>query len=299
MAGDLVQHNRRSIRLKGCDYTQAGAYFVTLCARDKACIFGAVVDGGTRLNEYGREVADCWLWLAEQYPYVVLDEWVVMPNHLHGIIVITDGNGRAGGSDVAERRRGGSDGGRGGSRTAPTGSRNNPTGPHDAPMGPRNNPTGSHDAPMGSRDNPTGPHDAPMEPRNNPTGPHGPPMGPRNNLTGSHGPPMGSRDVAMGFVGPPTAPASKRKPLGRLIGAFKTVSTRRVNDIRSTSGAKLWQRNYYEHVIRDDSSLQRIREYIANNPARWGLDREREGASSKGGSSKGASRSAPTPRDQP
>jgi REP element-mobilizing transposase RayT len=197
---------RRSIRLKDHDYTKAGAYFVTLCTHERACLFGAVAGGEMRLNEYGRKAADCWLWLAERYPYVRLDEWVVMPNHLHGIIVIMD--------DHAGGGRGGSDGGRGGSRTAPTGPRDIPTGPHDGPMGP----------------------------------------------------PSGAGDLRIG--------SAKRKPLGRLIGAFKTVSTKHVNDIRSTPGAKLWQRNYYEHIIRDDPSLHRIREYIANNPLRWTLDRE-------------------------
>jgi REP element-mobilizing transposase RayT len=232
MVRDQVQGYRRSIRLKGYDYTQAGAYFVTLCARDRACVFGTVVGGEMRLNAYGRKVADCWLWLAEQYPYVVLDEWVVMPNHLHGIIVITD-DLDVDGLDAGGVGRGGSDGGRGGSRTAPTGPRGIST---------------------GQRDTSTGPHNIPM-----------------------------------GAVGPSSVP-TQRKPLGRLIGAFKTVSTRQINDLRATAGAKLWQRNYYEHVIRDDSSLQRIREYIANNPARWALDRERKGAWSEG-----ASLSAPTP----
>ena len=90
MPRSRARYRRRSIRLKNYDYTRAGAYFVTLCTQDRACLFGSVLDGETQLNEYGRKVADCWLWLAEQYPYVHLDEWVVMPNHVHGIIVITD-----------------------------------------------------------------------------------------------------------------------------------------------------------------------------------------------------------------
>lgn len=171
------RHNRRSIRLRGYDYTRDGSYFVTLCVRNRAvCVrvravrvravreppvlFGTVADGEMRLNEYGREVAACWVWLEERHPYVHLDQWVVMPDHLHGIVVIE------GGSVVS----------------------------------------------------------------------------------------------------------TKRKPLGRLIGAFKNVSTRRINDMRSTPGAKLWQRGYYEHIVRDDGSLRRIREYIANNPSRWALD---------------------------
>ena len=73
-----------------------------------------------------------------------------------------------------------------------------------------------------------------------------------------------------------TAPTdeSKIKPLGRLIGAFKTISTKQINFIRKTSGVPFWQRNFYEHVIRDDQALNRIREYITTNPLRWDLDRE-------------------------
>lgn len=88
--GRIERHNRRSIRLKGYDYTRDGAYFVTICTQGRAHVFGSVAKGEMRLNECGRVVADCWTWLAEQYPYVHLDQWIVMPNHIHGIIVITD-----------------------------------------------------------------------------------------------------------------------------------------------------------------------------------------------------------------
>ncbi len=179
MVGRIGRHRRRSIRLNGYDYTGDGAYFVTLCTRGRVNVFGTLAAGEMRLNEYGREVADCWAWLAERYPYVHLDQWIVMPNHTHAIIVIADDRPEDAGPD-----------GRGGSRTAPTGS-------------------------------------------------------------------VGARNVRNG-----------RKTLGRLIGAFKTVSTKRINDVRSTPGKKLWQRNYYEHVIRNDGSLRRIRAYIAGNPSR-------------------------------
>ena len=162
-------HHRRSVRLKGYDYAQAGSYFVTLCTHDRACLFGDVVDGQMRLNEYGQVVADSWMWLSDQYPHVELDEWVVMPNHLHGIMVLTGPDGR------------------GGSRTAPT---------------------------------------------------------------------------------------KNRKPVGRLIGAFKTVSTKRLNTLRHTPGLLVWQRNYYEHIVRSEESLDRIRRYIIGNPARWDEDPE-------------------------
>jgi REP element-mobilizing transposase RayT len=163
-----MKQDRRSIRLKGYDYSQAGVYFVTVCTRNRKCLFGEVVDGEMRLNNCGGMVADSWEWLMRQYDYVKLDEWMIMPNHMHGIIVISDD-------------------GRGGSRTAPT---------------------------------------------------------------------------------------EKRKPVGRLIGAFKTVSNKRINELRGTSGATVWQRNYFERVIRNDNEMHHLREYIVNNPAQWDLDRE-------------------------
>jgi putative transposase len=173
MEYDPKQHHRRSIRLKDYDYTRAGAYFVTILARDRRNMFGEVVDSQVRINTNGNAVAETWQWLATQYPYVELDAWVVMPNHFHGVIIIGDG--------------------RGGSRTALTGT--------DAIFG-------------------------------------------------------------------------KRKPLGRIIGAFKTVSTQRINALNGTPGAIVWQRNYYEHIIRDREDWGRVREYIATNPANWDQDEE-------------------------
>jgi len=177
MSFDPQRHHRRSIRLKGYDYTQAGAYFVTLVAQGRECLFGDVAEGEMRLNEHGRVVAEAWEWLAEQYAYVELDEWVVMPNHLHGIIVITDNHDRGGL-------------GRGGSRTAPADT------------------------------------------------------------------------------------AAKRKPLGRLVAAKKTVSAKRINQMRNTPAAPVWQRNYYERIIRNERELDATRQYIFQNPLRWVLDAE-------------------------
>ena len=191
MANNPEKHHRRSIRLRGYDYSRAGAYFVTICAQDRACLFGEVVDGKMQLNDAGRVVVDAWSWLNVQYPHIQLDEWVVMPHHLHGIIIISDGRG---GSHVRAVRE----------------------------------------------------------------------------------PPLRVRE-SMGVANRPntrTAPTGKCKPIGRLIGAFKTVSTKRINNMRGTPGISVWQRNYYEHIIRNDDSLNRIREYIVNNPLQWAMDRE-------------------------
>ncbi len=171
-------HHRRSIRLPEYDYTQSGAYFVTMVVRDRSCLFGEVANGEVQLNETGILVADTWEWLATQYAYVTLDEYVVMPNHLHGVIAI--------------------DTRRGGSRTAPT------------------------------------------------------------------------RETA---PTPATMPYN-RKPLGRLIGAFKTVMTKQFNLAHGIKGHPVWQRNYYERIIRDGNELARIRKYILDNPTQWAFDRE-------------------------
>lgn len=165
------KHHRRSIRLQGYDYASAGSYFITLCTHQRQCLFGEIVDGQMRLNEFGQIAADTYLWLATQYPYIHLDSWVVMPNHLHGIIVMADY------------------------------------------------------------------------------------------------PCKGDSRIAPAVNGAP------RKSLGRLIGAFKTVSTKQINLIRNTPGMPLWQRNYYEHIIRDDRALQNIRRYIQNNPSAWQEDK--------------------------
>jgi len=96
------EHRRNSNRLKGYDYAQAGLYFVTIVTRRREALFGEVVDGEMRLNRYGEIVAEMWKWLEDQYPYVELGAWVVMPNHFHGILIINDKSCK------------------GGSRTAPT-----------------------------------------------------------------------------------------------------------------------------------------------------------------------------------
>ncbi len=165
------RHHRKSIRLKEYDYKKEGKYYITICTINRECLLGDISDGKMILNEYGNIVLKSWKWLSEQYSYITLDETVIMPNHLHGIIIITNLC-------------------RGGSRTAPTG-----------------------------------------------------------------------EDI-------------KYKPLGRLIGAFKTVSTKNINQIRNMPEIPFWQRNYYERIIRDEKDLNKIREYIKNNPLKWELDEE-------------------------
>lgn len=163
MRYDPDKHHRRSIRLRGYDYTAQGAYFVTICVQGRMCELGDMVDNEMQLNDKGRAVAETWLWLGEQYSYVTLDSWVIMPNHMHGIIAIDVGDVKIADASAAQ----------------------------------------------------------------------------------------------------------KQKPLGRLVGAFKTVSTKRINQLRDNAGDTFWQRDFWDHVIRSETELTYIRDYIESNPAKW------------------------------
>jgi len=193
MKFDPAIHHRRSIRLEGYDYAGAGAYFVTICVQDKKCLFGEIVAGEMVLNDAGGIVADEWLKTARIRQEIELDEWVVMPNHFHGIVVIT----RRGDRPVAlVGDAQGNSGDRGNSR-------------YSGNSGDRRSPL---------------------------------PRGPQP------------------------------KSIGALMAGFKSAATKRINELRQTPGTKIWQRNYWEHVIRNGVDLHEIREYIQNNPLKWELD---------------------------
>ena len=172
---DPRQPRRRSIRLRGSDYSQSGAYFVTVCVQNRECMFGEVVNGKMRLNDAGRMVEEEWLKSPAVRPHVDLDEFVVMPNHFHGLIMIRNESGTV----------------RATHRVAHTMRR---------PAGP---------------------------------------------MAGS---------------------------VGAMIAQFKSIATKRIRPLGHSGFA--WQRNYYEHIVRDEDSLNRIREYILTDPLRWDLDRE-------------------------
>ena len=84
----MTMRHRRSLRLSQYDYTQTGMYFVTLCTKHRACLFGDIIEGRMMLNEYGDAVASTWKQLPQHCQNVSLDEFVVMPNHIHGIVII-------------------------------------------------------------------------------------------------------------------------------------------------------------------------------------------------------------------
>jgi REP element-mobilizing transposase RayT len=149
---------RQYCRLTNFDYSKAGAYFVTICSKDRKCLFGDIIDFRPHLNDLGVLIAACWNDLPNKFPFVSLDHWIVMPNHVHGILW----------------------------------------------------------------------------------------LGSRNDWN---------------------------RPLWAIIAAFKARSTSESKKM-GTLKISLWQRGFYDRVIRDDQDLLRIRQYIVDNPTQWALDPE-------------------------
>ena len=174
---DFKPHqNRKSFRLPNYDYTQEGAYFLTMITANRELLFGDVVLGEISLSPIGNIVKDVWQSIPAHFPHASVDDFVIMPNHIHGIIKLV------------------------GARL------------------------------VGAR------HAVPLQPTNHNVEQFGKP------ISGS---------------------------IPTIIRSFKSEVTHRVNILRQTPGAKLWQRNYYEHVIRNEKDFQALLEYIHLNPLNW------------------------------
>lgn len=170
--------NRRSIRLRGYDYRSPGSYFVTIVTYDHAKIFGRIENGEMHLSPAGIIARDTWLRIPVLSPWITLDEWVVMPDHIHGILHFGNALLLANPKTTSARE-----------------------------------------------DNPR---------------PKGAPSG----------------------------------SLGAIMAQYKGTSGGRINKLRGLPGARIWHRNYYEHIIRHDDALERIRRYIRLNPTRWQTSRK-------------------------
>jgi len=184
------KNRRRSIRLKDYNYSQEGAYFITVCTRNRENLFGNVTEGQMQLNGYGKVVNDFWGNIPLHFPSVDTDAFVVMPNHVHGIILINDAC-------------------RGGAT---------------------------------------------------------PPMG--NGMVSPSG-------------GEVTSPLRKIS-LGQIVAFYKYQTAKLVNQIRNTPGVTVWQRNYHDHIVHDDEHLNKIREYVFQNPLKWDLDDENPNKQGRG-----------------
>ena len=186
--------NRKVIRLKGYDYSLAGAYFVTICTFMRKCSLGRVRDGMVVLSAIGRQANEFWEQIANHHNNVQIDEFIVMPNHIHGITMIIENDAHCRGVQL----------------NAPDRSAGNPI--HSSRGVYLNAPT----------------HHVRISPRKN--------------------------------------------TLSVIIRTHKATLT---NWCRHNGfGHFRWQRNYYEHIIRNEKELCRVREYIQNNPVNWELDRE-------------------------
>jgi REP element-mobilizing transposase RayT len=208
------RHHRRSIRLRGYDYSQNGGYFITICTQNRTCLFGNIVDGEMRMSGAGVMITTVWEEIPIYYPEIELGDFIVMPNHFHGIIAIVG-------------------------------------------AGPRACPNTGQSMPMAIVG--AGPCACPDT---------GQPM------------PMaivGAGPCACPNTGQPRGVAPTGLSLPDVVHRFKTMTTKRYTDgVKHHDWApfdkRLWQRNYYEHVIRDEKEYRRIAEYIINNPMRWDLD---------------------------
>jgi putative transposase len=185
---------RRSIRLRDYDYRETGAYFVTIVTQGRRCLFGDVVDGKMRLSEAGQMVFGVWEELLLNYPGVETDRFVIMPNHIHGVVVLVG------------------------------------AGPRACPE--------SGGQPQG--------------------------VAPTGNRTAN-------------------LDACKALSLPDILHRFKSLTTQRyIRGVKESDWARfssrLWQRNYFEHVIRSEQSLNRIRQYILDNPLHWEIDRDNPAA---------------------
>jgi putative transposase len=182
-------HRRRSVRLRGYDYSSPGYYFITICTQNRACLFGDVANGQMQLNDAGKMVMDEWEKSAQIRNEIRLDDFIVMPNHFHGIAVIAS---------------------------------------HEYPRGDEHR---RDDRPVV----PTQSGSSPVVPTNRPHGP-------------------------------------KPKSIAALIAGFKCAATKRINQMRGTPGITIWQQRYWDHIVRDNNELFRIRHYIRNNPSNWERD---------------------------
>jgi len=175
-------HHRHSIRLKNYDYSRTGAYFITICTYDKKSLFGKIQNGKIILNKFGKIAHSEWLKSAEIRDEIELDLFVVMPNHIHGIVIIDR----------------------------------------------------------------------------------------KSKLVGANGrSPLQSTDLS-----PPQNIHMSSKSISSFVSGYKSSVTKQINILQRTPKFPVWQRNYYDHVIRNNDDLSNTRDYIINNPLQWELDRE-------------------------
>ncbi len=225
-------HHRRSIRLKGYDYSQAGLYFITICCDDRRCLFGEITIGAEnfpptmKLNDAGKIANECWLQIPEHFPNVILHEYVVMPNHVHGIIELNDVN------NVIAQNSGEQNTGTRNADAQNSGARN---------VGAQN---------VGAQ------NFVPLPP---------PPLPPNERISDFEPQQNQFQKIIPRSIGSIVR--------GYKIGVTKWFRNKRMEGFENFQPQRVWQRNYYEHIIRDERSYQNISKYIINNPVNWKEDK--------------------------
>lgn len=214
-------HHRRSIRLKGYDYSSEGLYFITICCHNKVCLFGHVMNGAMVLNEYGQIAFNEWMKTPEIRPNVELGEFIVMPNHIHGIIRIT----------------------RRGELHSPNIESHSPNCELHSPNIESNTPDFGGDS-RGVLNTPDF-------------------MG-ESVSPNSEGECNSPQRYSPRLQGP-------SQTIGAIVRGYKSAVTKKLNELGV--GRKVWQRDYYEHIIRNEQSYYNISKYIVNNPSKWWDDK--------------------------
>jgi REP element-mobilizing transposase RayT len=222
-------HHRRSIRLKRYDYTQRGAYFVTICTHQRNCLFGEIVDGEIKLNTNGEIARGSWLSIPRHFKNVELDEFVIMPNHLHGIIIIDS-------SEVVGEALANQDFSQLFSEVVGEALANQDFSQLFSEV--------AGEA-LANQD-----------------------CSKQQNLSSQCFAPTVYTGETVKING------TKPQSLAAITQNYKSVSTRQINRMNKAKGNVIWQRNYYEHIIRNEEALNNIREYIVNNSINWVKDQE-------------------------
>lgn len=181
---------RKSPRLQGYDYRQEGAYFVTICTHQRGWLFGEVVEGVMNLNSSGHIAEQCWQAIPDHFPQVEIDAFVVMPNHVHGIIVIAGQPTRRDGRTRREERT-----------------------RHDGRT--------RHASSLQSTERPRG---------------------------------------------------AQAGSLGAIAASYKSAVTRQIRELLGSDDLPVWQERYHDHIIRNEQSLNQIRQYVIHNPELWQQD---------------------------
>ena len=214
-------HHRRSIRLKGFDYSQEGFYFITICCENRKHRFGEIENGEMILNECGQIAYNEWVKLSERFPNFELDVFQIMPNHIHGIIALVGATLAVAPNDVDDA-----------------------VAPNDVDDTVAPNDVDSHNDSVAPND----------------VDSHNDSVAPNNS------------DIrATARVAPTVAPT-----VSDMVGAYKSLVANGCLDIyksKNQTMGKLWQRNYYEHIIRNEQSYLTISKYIMNNPSKWAEDK--------------------------